>query len=254
MTMLTCFLNELDTFSKRQRRTFNKQDSYDRHTTFFIFEDKNAGFKIKIMMTPNISVVASNEWIRTHWERIDSRILSTKGKGRKTLKTPQIRHNVAYRWIISELRDGTKSLILHNNLMFNSPDDFSHCLYYFGPTLDGYMGDLEGYETVQVTQQDGRTLTLEGEQAAALKELLARLSFAGAAEEEPGRANSAPGFEAVVHLESNRGTACSVTFVTSGPEDAHVRLGLPDGTEVHIVGAFQAEYRATADFVNALPE
>lgn len=122
------------------------------------------------------------------------------------------------------------------------------------PTLDGYMGDLEGYETVQVTRQDGRTLTLEGEQAAALKELLARLSFAGAAEEEPGRVNSAPGFEAVVRLESNRGTACSVTFVTSGPEDAHVRLGLPDGTEVHIVGAFQTEYRATADFVNALPE
>ena len=30
------------------------------------------------------------------------------------------------------------------------------------PTLADYVGDLESYETVRATRQDGRTLTLEG--------------------------------------------------------------------------------------------
>ena len=120
------------------------------------------------------------------------------------------------------------------------------------PTLADYVGDLEGYEAVRATLQDGRTLTLEGEQAAELKGLLARLSFAGAAEEPPGRENSAPGFEAAVRLESAGGTAHTVTFVTGGAENAHVRLDLADGTTVHIIGAFQTDYRTAADFINAL--
>ena len=120
------------------------------------------------------------------------------------------------------------------------------------PALADYVGDLEGYETVQVTRQDGQTLTLEGAQAAELKGLLARLSFAGASEEEPGRTNSAPGFEAVVRLESAGGTAHTVTFVAGGAEEAHVRLDLSDGTTVHIIGGFQADYRAAADFINGL--
>lgn len=118
--------------------------------------------------------------------------------------------------------------------------------------LADYVGNLDGYEMVLATRQDGRTLTLEGEQAAELKGLLARLSFAGAAEKKPGRANSAPGFEALVRLGSSTGTVCSVTFVTNSAESSHVCLGLPDGTEVHIIGAFQTDYRAAADFINAL--
>ena len=114
------------------------------------------------------------------------------------------------------------------------------------------MGDLEDYEAIQATRQDGRTLMLEGEQAAELKELLAGLSFAGAAEEPPSRADSAPGFEAVVRLESAGGTACAVTFVTSDSEAAHVRLDLRDGTETHIIGPFQTEYRSAVDFINGL--
>ena len=120
------------------------------------------------------------------------------------------------------------------------------------PTLADYVGDLESYETVRATRQDGRTLTLEGVQAAELKGLLARLSFAGASEEEPDRANSAPGFEAAVRLESAGGTAHTVTFVTGGAEEAHVRLDLSDGTTVHIIGASQADYQAAADFINGL--
>ncbi|MGN8968008.1 hypothetical protein [Intestinimonas sp. HCP28S3_D6] len=120
------------------------------------------------------------------------------------------------------------------------------------PALTDYVGDLDGYETVRATRQDGQTLTLEGAQAAELKGLLDQLSFAGAAEEKPSRANSAPGVEAVVRLESSMGAACSVTFVTNNPETSHMCLGLPDGTEVHIIGAFQADYRAATDFINGL--
>ena len=68
------------------------------------------------------------------------------------------------------------------------------------PALADYVGDLNGYETVRVTRQDGQTLTLEEPQAAELKELLDQLSFAGAAEEKTSRANSAPGFEDAVQL------------------------------------------------------
>lgn len=120
------------------------------------------------------------------------------------------------------------------------------------PALADYVGDLNGYEAVRATRQDGLTLTLEGAQAAELKGLLDQLSFTGAAEEKPSRANSAPGFEALVRLESSAGNTCSVTFVTVGPDTSHVCLGLPDGTEVNIIGAFQADYRAATDFINGL--
>lgn len=120
------------------------------------------------------------------------------------------------------------------------------------PALADYVGDLDGYEAVQAARQDGRTLTLEGEQAAELKGLLARFSFSGAAEEPPSRTNSAPGFEAAVRLASAGGTAHTVTFVTGRGENAHVRLDLADGTTVHIIGPFQTNYRAAVDFINAL--
>ena len=148
--------------------------------------------------------------------------------------------------MLSLLLCGTASLLLAVALLWRGRPVEAR------PALAGYVGDLDGYETVQATRQDGWTLTLEGEQAAELKELLARLSFTGVAEEPPGRANSVPGFEAVVRLESAGGTACAVTFVTGGAEEAHMRLDLPDGTEIHIIGAFQADYRAAADFINAL--
>lgn len=118
--------------------------------------------------------------------------------------------------------------------------------------LADYVGDLDGYETVRITRQDGQTLTLEEPQAAELKELLDQLSFTGVAEEKTSRANSAPGFEAVVQLASVGGTAHTVTFVTGGADEAHVRLDLSDGTTVHITGAFQVDYRAAADFINGL--
>lgn len=120
------------------------------------------------------------------------------------------------------------------------------------PALADYVGDLDGYEAVQATRQDGRTLTLKGEQAAELKGLLARFSFSGAAEEPPSRTNNTPGFEATVRLAPAGGTAHTVTFVTGGGENAHVRLDLADGTTVHIIGAFQRDYRAAVDFINAL--
>ena len=120
------------------------------------------------------------------------------------------------------------------------------------PALADYVGDLDGYETVRITRQDGQTLTLEEPQAAELKELLDQFSFTGAAEEKTSRANSAPGFEAAVQLTSAGGTAHTVTFVTGGADEAHVRLDLSDGTTVHITGAFQADYRAAADFINEL--
>lgn len=120
------------------------------------------------------------------------------------------------------------------------------------PALSDYVGELGGYETVRATRQDGLTLTLEGERAAELRTLLSRFSFAGAEEEPPSRENSAPGFEALVRLESSGGRACSIAFVAAGPEHAHVRVQLPDGTEVHLLGDFGAAYRAAADFINAL--
>lgn len=119
------------------------------------------------------------------------------------------------------------------------------------PALADYVGDLDGYETVRITRQDGQTLTLEEPQAAELKELLDQFSFTGAAEEKTSRA-SAPGFEAVVQLTSVGGTAHIITFVTGGADEAHVRLDLSDGTTVHITGAFQTDYRAAADFINGL--
>ena len=119
-------------------------------------------------------------------------------------------------------------------------------------SLADYVGDLDGYQTVLVTRQDGCTLTLEEAQAVELKDLLAQLSFDEATEERTNQTNSAPGFEAVVRLGSDGGTAHVVTFVTGGVDNAHVRLDLADGTTVHIVGAFQTDYQIAADFINAL--
>ena len=131
ITLLICFLNELSCFKKAERRAYTTKTKDGHEYQLFLFKDMQNAAKLYIQLSKKIYVTLSTSYIKSLWERKHIIMFSSQGKGNKTRTVITQQDHIFYEITFLNPKDGTRALLNHSPLIFNSIYDFSDCFCYF---------------------------------------------------------------------------------------------------------------------------
>ena len=135
-TLLSAFLNEHGNFQKAARRAYQMVN--DNHKFTFVYKDIE-NLKIYLNIFSNIITVSmSTTYIKQTWNRKHIIEVTNIGVGRKKLINYKQKTFIFYDVVFSNPKDGTKALLLHRPLIFNSIYDFSNVFHYFAKRITGF--------------------------------------------------------------------------------------------------------------------
>ena len=107
----------------------------DNHKFTFVYKD-NKSLKIYLSITSNIITVSlSTIYIKQTLNRKDIIEVNNIGVDRKKLINSKQKTFIFYDVVFSNPKDGTKALLLHKLLIFNSLYNFSNVFHYFAKRI-----------------------------------------------------------------------------------------------------------------------
>lgn len=129
-TLLTAFLNELQTFKPVKTSCTKVRDKLGNEFMMFAFEDNDLRIYIKIRNEIQVSVPKAYILQSPHWIRYEINTMSQIGSQGRETKTLKLKKMIFYEWRVQP-NSGTIALYTHKSLIFNAISDFTLCFQYF---------------------------------------------------------------------------------------------------------------------------
>ena len=134
-TILSCFLNELDSFTKKKGFCRTYENKYIQNIHSFKFFDMNQpNIKIIVSISSKIQVTISRDWIFTEgspWTK-DSSVFFSKLRQRNRLRVQfQEQVHYFYRMSFPKLSNGSNAMLFNVPILYTGIYDYSTIFHYF---------------------------------------------------------------------------------------------------------------------------
>lgn len=131
-TLIACFLNNLQNFTKDTNHPFiTGVKGKDYHTKFRFRSTTYPESYLDISLGIEISVRGNNDFLNHYFTPHESFYHSFLGGWNKMRKKPKYQKHIYFNFYISNPNDGTRYLFLHKPLIFCIIQDFSQIFKYF---------------------------------------------------------------------------------------------------------------------------
>ena len=145
LTLLTCFLNEMDIFTPAKNRPYiksiyNIKNDSNKVESFTFTNIHAQKFKIWVDLlddyTPRVYISA--EFVKKEWTPVVTNEITHVTSCRRKNKKPKLQEMIEFRYALSYPKVSTRALLFHTPLMFHHYSLFSECLKFFADNVIEY--------------------------------------------------------------------------------------------------------------------